>query len=148
MTSSGETELMTRRKAYIYSLIRKFPGKPVRYGSEEFLALEDGCAEKIAAMCVAAEAWASSGDTLVEDLRFEVKEMSRCHKASEDRDFHQRAEEHQRTWSHLGRLRLVADWRKPPETPRPLEQIGAEHMTRFVADRRARERRGGDLDAG
>lgn len=144
----GKTELMTRRKAWAYALIRKFKGRPARYGSAEWLALEDGCAEKVAAVCVAAEAWASTGDTLEEDLRFEVEEMSRCHKALEDREFRQRAEEHERTWSHLGRLRLVADWRQPPKTPRPLEDIGRDYMARCEADRQSRERRAGDRDAG
>ena len=70
------TGLITRRKAWAYGLIRKFTGRPARYGSAEWLALEDGCPEKIAGAVVAAEAWACQADTLEEDLRFEVEEYA------------------------------------------------------------------------
>lgn len=129
------TEQMLRRKAWAYSLIRKFAGRPPSYGSAAWLALEDGSPEKIAAVCIAAEAWACTGDTLEADLRREVEALSLAHKHAEDRDYQQDSAQHRRTWGHL---RVVE----------PRDEVDARvAAARIPRPGDFRPRRGGDLDA-
>ncbi len=52
-------------------------------------------------MVVAAEAWASSADTLAEDLRRELDERRRADKAQDDVEYVERYEAHRKQWGHL-----------------------------------------------
>ncbi|MDQ3103702.1 MAG: DUF2742 domain-containing protein, partial [Actinomycetota bacterium] len=62
----------TMRRRWAYGLIRRCPSPAPSYGSAEWLALADDDPGKVAAVVVAAECWAQSGDTLELDLRREV----------------------------------------------------------------------------
>lgn len=61
-----------QRRAWAYALISRCQTPPAAYGSEAWLALPDG-PEKVAAVVIAAEAWALAGDTLEDDLRAELQ---------------------------------------------------------------------------
>ncbi|MDQ3664430.1 MAG: hypothetical protein M3353_07205 [Actinomycetota bacterium] len=71
----------------------------------------------------AAEIWAQSGDSLVEDLHREVEAARREFKAREDEDYAERARVHREQYGDLGRdgvvvladrrRRRIAEARKP-----------------------------------
>lgn len=90
-----------KRRAWAYALISRCQTPPPRYGSPEWLALPDG-PEKVAAVIIAAEAWALDGDHLLDNLTTELEASWRAHKAAEDREFVARREGHQRAWTGHG----------------------------------------------
>lgn len=70
--------------------------KPLpRYGSDEWLALPEGDARKVAAVVVAAECWATDADSLAEVIGIEVEAFKRA----EDAEYQARAAAHREEWS-------------------------------------------------
>lgn len=87
------------RRAWAYGLISRASSPPPRYGSPEWLALPEG-PEKVAAVVIAAEAWASSGDVLEETLRVQLDAARQAHlKAAEDEAYRAHREAWRRDWS-------------------------------------------------
>jgi hypothetical protein len=90
-----------RRRAWAYAMISRCRKPPAKYGSPEWLALPDG-PEKVAAVVLAAEAWAIDGDTLLERLEAEVRFEREAFKATEDAAYLARAEAHRQAWTGTG----------------------------------------------
>lgn len=88
---------MSARSRWARRLI-KAAAKPLpRYGDEEWLALPEGDARKIAAVVVAAECWASELDDLEVVVRLEFDAFKRA----EDADYQARAAAHREEWSRV-----------------------------------------------
>jgi len=99
VTGTDRSEVLTAatrsRRRWAYARIHRCPTPPP-YGSSEWLVLEDDDPGKVAAVMVAAECWAQSGDTLELDLRREVEAARLAHKQAEDDDYQARAEAHRK----------------------------------------------------
>ncbi len=91
------------RRRWAYLMIQRCTTPPPSYGSVEWLALPEGSPAKVAAVIIAAEAWASTGDELEAEMRIELDLAWRAHKAAEDAEYLARAQAHRDEWSHLGR---------------------------------------------
>jgi len=65
----------SRRRRWAYSLIGKAASPRPSYGSQAWLDLPEGSAEKVAAVVVAAECWAVDGDDILERLRRELSDQ-------------------------------------------------------------------------
>lgn len=89
------------RRAWAYGMIRRAQTPPPRYGSPEWHALPDG-PEKVAAVVIAAEAWASAGDTLEETLRAQVEAERAAHKRAEDAEYVARRDSWRESWTGHG----------------------------------------------
>jgi len=116
----------SQRRRWAYSLIRKAEMPPPSYGSEAWLALPDGSDDKVAAVVVAAEAWAVDGDNVEGRLRDELEDRAAAEKHVEDADYQALATEHRKRWRHLG---LVRPGRYAGQVVRPLEQVGADYLS-------------------
>jgi hypothetical protein len=79
-------------------MVERCQTPPPPYGSAAWLALPDSSIKKVAAVVVAAEAWARSGDTLEEDLRIEMERLAYAYKRDEDADYAARAKAHREHW--------------------------------------------------
>jgi PHD/YefM family antitoxin component YafN of YafNO toxin-antitoxin module len=90
-----------QRRAWAYAMISRCHKPPAKYGSAEWLALPDG-PEKVAAVVLAAEAWAIDGDTLLERLEAEVLFEREAFKMTEDAAYLARAEAHRQEWTGAG----------------------------------------------
>ncbi|KHL19582.1 UNVERIFIED_CONTAM: hypothetical protein LK11_00785 [Mumia flava] len=77
------------------------------YGSEAWLTLPDGDPVKVAAVVVAAEAWAQSGDTLADDLRAEAYARRASEKAAEDAEYAEAQRAHRERWAPVARSTVV-----------------------------------------
>ena len=90
----GDLDDISIRRGWAYALIRRaaYPSPP--YGSSAWLALPEGDSAKVAAVVVAAEAWAQDGDTLPERLADEVSRAREAFKAEEDAEYVARAQAH------------------------------------------------------
>ena len=97
---------VTARRNWAYALTRKCSTPPPRYGSRAWLALSEGSPEKVAAVVIAAEAWASDLDNMPANLALELDNMRRQAKKNEDLEYVARAAEHRKQW---GNLRVVPD---------------------------------------
>jgi hypothetical protein len=87
----------TDRQRWARRMIDAANGPVPSYGSPEWLTLPDGDVRKVAAVVVAAECWATDPElTWVEALY-----AATAHKATEDADYHARAETHREEWGHL-----------------------------------------------
>lgn len=87
------------RRRWAQALISRASGRPPRYGSPEWLALPDG-PEKVAAVVIAAEAWASSGDVLEETLRAQLDAARESYlKAAEDAAYVEQRDAWRRDWN-------------------------------------------------
>jgi hypothetical protein len=102
---------ITVRRRWAYTLIRRCQKPPARYGSRSWLALPEADPAKVAAVVVAAEAWARMGDELEADVHREVDEARRAHKAAEDVDYQARAEAHRENHKDLPTGRSFAERR-------------------------------------
>jgi hypothetical protein len=80
-------------------------GAATEHGSAEWLALAEGSAAKVAAVVIAAEAWARDGDNLGDNLPTELDLARRAEKAAEDADYRARAAAHRQEWRHLRVIR-------------------------------------------
>ncbi len=98
----GELSLGRRTWARRY-IERQTPARPT-YGTTRWLMLDDDHPDKLAAAIVAAECWASAGDTLEDDLRREIAYLRAAHKREEDGDYQRSAESHR---VQFGRTRFV-----------------------------------------
>jgi len=123
ISTAIKTETTLRRR-WAYSLIRRSMSPVPTYGSQAWIELPEGSAEKIASVVVAAEAWAMDGDDLVDDLHRELDERRRIDKALDDDDYQARAADHRKRWRHLS---LAAPSRYAGQPVRPLEDIGADY---------------------
>lgn len=92
------------RRRWAYGLISRAQTPPARYGSPEWLALPDG-PEKIASVVIAAEAWASAGDTLEETLRAQLDAERQAHKRAEDAEYVARRDAWKADWLPSGGFR-------------------------------------------
>jgi hypothetical protein len=76
-----------------------------RYGSPEWLMLADGSPARIAAVVIAAEAWAQDSDDIEERLRRELVDRWYADKHADDEVYSKEIASHRKRWGHL---RLVA----------------------------------------
>ena len=114
------------RRRWAYRMIERCSSPPPAYGTPGWLALPEGSVDKVAAVVIAAEAWARTGDTLEDDLRTEVAQLAAAFKRDEDADYRARAEAHRKDWQHLASpppLRVIR-----PDAARTLEEIGRDYM--------------------
>jgi len=100
-------DIITRRRRWAYSLIRKAAEPPPTYGTPGWLALPESDPVKVAGVVVAAEAWAQAGDQLEPDLRAEVEALRRGFMAAEDREYQVRDAEHRKRWAVPTRATFV-----------------------------------------
>ena len=90
----GDTSVATGRRYWARQLIdRQTPNRP-QYGSTAWLMLPNDHPDKVAAAVVAAECWASTADTLEDDLRREIEQLQIGHKREEDRAYIASVEAH------------------------------------------------------
>lgn len=89
------------RRRWAYRMVERCTSPPPSYGTAAWLALPEGSVEKVAAVVIAAEAWARQGDTLEDDLRTEVRQLAEAFKRDEDADYQARAAAHRDHWSGL-----------------------------------------------
>jgi hypothetical protein len=81
-------------------MIDKAKGAPLPvYGDATWLMLPDGDDVKVAAVIVAAEAWASERDELPTTLAVQVEATRRAFKADEDAAYAERAAAHRERWA-------------------------------------------------
>jgi hypothetical protein len=92
----------TARRAWARVLIRRAQDPP-RYGSPEWLALDDTDRAKIAAVVAAAECWAQEADDLEDRLRRELVARWHAEKQAEDAEYVAATREHRAQWEHLAR---------------------------------------------
>jgi len=83
----------------------------IAYGSTEWLMLPTDHPDKIAACVVAAECWASNGDTLEADLRREIELLRAAHKRREDEEYQLNAQAHRDRYGHASVVRSFVDRR-------------------------------------
>lgn len=115
-----------RRRVWARALIDR-AAKPIPpYGSDEWHQLPEACAERIAAVVIAAECWALDGDDLPSRLARELDDRSLAEKHATDWIDQQAASEHAEQWAHLSRSGVP--FTGQPVPPRPLEQVGREHL--------------------
>jgi hypothetical protein len=79
----------TWSRRYIESRVKR-----IRFGSTEWLMLDDSDPDKLAAAVVAAETYASADDTLEDDLRREIEGLRAGFKREEDAAYQRQAAEH------------------------------------------------------
>lgn len=116
-------------------MVRKCKGRPPLYGSAEMFTYPEGSPEWIAAVVVAAGAWAADQDNLPANLAYELEQTARGVKRLADTEYVENARAHRRQW---GQLRLV-----PPRDD--LEARVARAREPRPGD--VRPARGGDQDA-
>ena len=119
----------SRRRRWAYSLIGKAASPRPSYGSQAWLDLPEGSAEKVAAVVVAAECWAVDGDDPEARLHRQLEDERRAFKDAEDADYQARAVEHRARWRHLS---VAAPPRYAGQTVRPLEDIGADYTAELA----------------
>jgi len=92
------------RRYWARRMIDKAGGASIpTYGSSSWLALPEGDPRKVAAVIVAAECWAQSGDTLEGDLRRELATMRREHKRRDDEDYADAQQAHREQWEPVAK---------------------------------------------
>lgn len=87
------------RRRWASGIIGRHPSPP-RYGSTAWAQLPEGDPGRIAAVVVAAEAWATDGDELEQQLQAEVEQLYAAHLAAEDAEYVARRDEHARRWKN------------------------------------------------
>ncbi|KHL18532.1 uncharacterized protein DUF2742 [Mumia flava] len=96
------------RKLWARQLVDKARGMDIpRYGSEAWCLLEPRDPAKIAAVVVAAEAWAQQDETLADDLRKQLDDLRRAYKAGEDDAYADRIADHCETWAPVTQSTVV-----------------------------------------
>lgn len=114
-----------RRRRWAQRIIARAATPPPSYGSADWDALPEGDVRRAAAAVVAAECWAQMEERLVEDLQLELRLAAEAHKRLDDAEYVARKEAHAAEWSWLSRTRPRYTDQQPP---RPLEDIGHDHM--------------------
>lgn len=89
--------MVSPRRQWAYAMISRTSEPPPSYGSPEWLALPDG-PEKVAAVVIAAEAWARDGEEIRDRLLLELGVSPEVHKAAEDAAYAALRDEHRRSW--------------------------------------------------
>jgi hypothetical protein len=85
----------TGRRYWARRMIDKAQGAPLPvYGDATWLTLPEADPVKVAAVIVAAEAWATDGDNIPGRLAVEVASSYVAHKQAEDEDYQARAAAH------------------------------------------------------
>ena len=130
------TPEIERRRGWSRRMIGNAAGLKIpRYGSLEWLQLPEGSVAKVAAVVIAAEAWARVGDDLADDLTRELEQTRRVRKQLEDEHRAGQVSRHREQWRHLrvvpGALERLAG---RADTPADLYDVGAA----FMAERRAK----------
>ncbi len=92
------------RRRWAFRMVERCQTPPPSYGSAEWLKLPEGDYRKVAAVVIAAEAWAVDGDNLEERLHAELAIEREAFKRAEDADYAARRDEHRAEW---GQLRLI-----------------------------------------
>lgn len=123
-------------------MIRRTASPAPIYGSAAWLALPDGV-DKVASLIVAAEAWAASGDDLVDELHRELDHRRRVNKHLHDEEYQLGSEAHRKKRRHLP----LAQPRYAGQEVRPLEEIGAGYAAE-LAEQRGTSREGGNQGCG
>jgi hypothetical protein len=86
---TGEADIIRRRR-WAYSLISRAAQTPP-YGSANWHSLPEGSAERIAAVVIAAEAWAMDAEDISTRLAAELDSAYAAHKRAEDAAYAERA---------------------------------------------------------
>jgi len=102
---------VTARRSWSYRLISRCSVPPPKFGTREWLSLAEGDHRKIAAVVIAAEAWARGGDELPELLAQEVADARRAFKETEDAEYRARAAEHREHYKRLPKAGTFVDRR-------------------------------------
>ena len=90
----------TGRRYWARRMIDRAKGAPLPvYGDATWLTLPDGDPIKVAAVVVAAGAWAQNGDDIPGRLTVEVAASSAAHKQAEDEGYADRAAAHREQWA-------------------------------------------------
>jgi hypothetical protein len=92
------TSEVVARRVWAYRMLRRCDVPPPLYGSREWLDLPDGHFAKVAAVVVAAEAWARDGDGLEHQIAAQIEAGRAAFKAEEDRRYVARARMHREEW--------------------------------------------------
>lgn len=87
------------RKTWARELIDRATRPIQSYGSPEWCALPLDHPNRIAAVLVAAEAWAWDWENLEENLRREVEDLRAAFKREEDAEYVRNYTEHRKQWS-------------------------------------------------
>jgi hypothetical protein len=87
------------RKSWARELIDKASRPIDKYGSPEWCALPLDHPNRVAAVVVAAEAWAWDWENLEENLRREVEGLRAAFKSDEDAEYVRSYTEHRKQWS-------------------------------------------------
>ncbi|NRQ51554.1 hypothetical protein [Aeromicrobium stalagmiti] len=87
------------RKSWSRALIDKATRPIQRYGSPEWCALPLDHPNRIAAVVLAAEAWAWDWENLEANLRREVESLRTAFKQEEDAEYARSVAEHRKVWS-------------------------------------------------
>jgi len=94
---------MVSRRYWARRMVDRAKGAELpSYGSAEWFLLPEGDARRVAAVVVAAEAWARAGDDLILDLTRELDARCRAHKLEADREYAGRAAAHRETAPRWG----------------------------------------------
>lgn len=97
------SRVSTGRRYWSRQLIeRQTPTRP-EYGSTAWLMLPNDHPDKIAAVVVAAEIWATAGDTLEDDLRREVDALVLGFKQGEDAAYQAQVRAHRERYGEAPR---------------------------------------------
>jgi hypothetical protein len=86
------------RSRWAYKMVQRCQTPPPKYGSTEWLRLPENDVRRIAAVVIAAEAWASAGDCLEDTLRAQLDAEREAFKRAEDTDYQQRRDAHRAAW--------------------------------------------------
>lgn len=134
-SASDNVRLVEARRVWSSAYIQRGEGRAPRFGSVEWLNLDDSDPFKIAAVVIAAECWASERDNLPATLEAEIDSLRRAHKAAEDAEYVARIAEHREQWKHLkvipGEL----------EKPRDLYDTGRQYMVDLLGSHDEEETR-------
>lgn len=114
------------RRRWAYRMIERCSAPPPAYGTPAWLGLPEGSVDKVAAVVIAAEAWARTGDTLEDDLHTEVAQLAAAFKRDEDADYQARAGAHREHWQQLAAPIPLRP--RQGDATKPLEDIGRDYM--------------------
>lgn len=116
---------MSSRRHWADEMIRRASASVPPYGSDAWCQLPESSPAKVAAVVIAAEAWATTGDHLEMQLSLEVEVSRHAFKADEDAAYRDRAAAHRERWRHLP---LTAPGRYAGQVVEPLDAIGRRHV--------------------
>lgn len=105
------------RRRWAQRMIQRCPEPPPKYGTAEWLELPEGDLGRVAAVIIAAEAWALDGDDIEGRLHVEVELEREAFKRAEDAAYLARRDAHRDSWTGRGfrpdpnePARIEAEW--------------------------------------